>query len=254
MGKYIIFSDLDATLLDHEDYSYDKAKPALQEVKKQNIPLILNSSKTLPELKSIKREMGNLFPCVAENGSVIDWCCEKGVEVMGANISDILTILNNLKNEFNFRGFSDYTVQELAAEINMPVEKTKLAKTRLGSEPLKWFDSNEKFIEFEQKILENGLQILKGGRFFHIMGRVDKSMALIKIKKHYEHIYGPLISIALGDSPNDRLMLEFADIGILIPNPCTELWAQNSNFIKASQPGSAGWNKQILKILKKVGK
>ena len=44
--NFIIFTDLDATLLD-ENYSWEKAIPALNELNKLKIPLILNSSKTM---------------------------------------------------------------------------------------------------------------------------------------------------------------------------------------------------------------
>ena len=40
--NFIIFTDLDSTLLD-ENYSWEKAKPALNELNKLKIPLILNS-------------------------------------------------------------------------------------------------------------------------------------------------------------------------------------------------------------------
>ena len=48
--NFIIFSDLDGTLLDHHTYSFENAQPALDLVKKNNIPLILVSSKTRMEM------------------------------------------------------------------------------------------------------------------------------------------------------------------------------------------------------------
>ena len=47
---YIFFSDLDGTLLDHENYDWSAAKPALSELKRQGLPLILASSKTAAEI------------------------------------------------------------------------------------------------------------------------------------------------------------------------------------------------------------
>ena len=41
-----IFSDLDGTLLDHDTYGYEPARPALALLGRKNIPLILCSSKT----------------------------------------------------------------------------------------------------------------------------------------------------------------------------------------------------------------
>lgn len=48
----IIFSDLDGTLLDHDDYRWQAAGPALDRLKAAQIPLVLNSSKTMPEIRA----------------------------------------------------------------------------------------------------------------------------------------------------------------------------------------------------------
>ncbi len=42
----LVFTDLDGTLLNHDDYSWEAARPALEELQRQSIPLILVSSKT----------------------------------------------------------------------------------------------------------------------------------------------------------------------------------------------------------------
>jgi mannosyl-3-phosphoglycerate phosphatase len=42
----VIFTDLDGTLLDHETYGWEEAKPALNLCKALQVPLILVSSKT----------------------------------------------------------------------------------------------------------------------------------------------------------------------------------------------------------------
>ena len=56
----LIFSDLDATLLDHNTYSFQEALPALQLIRKRKIPLILSSSKTYDEMIVIRKELNNL--------------------------------------------------------------------------------------------------------------------------------------------------------------------------------------------------
>jgi len=67
----LIFSDLDATLLDHNTYSFQEALPALQLIRKRKIPLILSSSKTYNEMMVIRKELNNHDPFIYENGSGI---------------------------------------------------------------------------------------------------------------------------------------------------------------------------------------
>ena len=70
--KYIIITDLDGTLLDHNTYKFDEAMRALQLIKEQQIPIILSSSKTKVEMIGYQKTMGiDEFPFVVENGSAI---------------------------------------------------------------------------------------------------------------------------------------------------------------------------------------
>ena len=67
----LVFTDLDGTLLDHDDYSFSAAVPALALLRELHILVIANTSKTLAELEGLKKAMGNLHPCIVENGSAL---------------------------------------------------------------------------------------------------------------------------------------------------------------------------------------
>jgi mannosyl-3-phosphoglycerate phosphatase len=69
--KKIVFSDLDGTLLDHETYSYEKAKNSLELLKKEEIPLILCTSKTRGEIEFWREKIDNKDPFISENGGGI---------------------------------------------------------------------------------------------------------------------------------------------------------------------------------------
>ena len=66
----VIFTDLDGTLLD-ENYSYEKAVPALKLVKKKNIPVIICTSKTGKETEEYRKKIGNEDPFIVEGGAAI---------------------------------------------------------------------------------------------------------------------------------------------------------------------------------------
>lgn len=68
--KLIIFTDLDGTLLD-EEYSWDKAKPALDLIKKLQIPLVICSSKTRNEIEEYRHPFGVNDPFISENGGAV---------------------------------------------------------------------------------------------------------------------------------------------------------------------------------------
>jgi len=70
MKNFLFITDLDASLLWH-DYSYEEAKPALKKLRDLQIPLILNSSKTLSELQTFANEIQSDAPIIAENGGAV---------------------------------------------------------------------------------------------------------------------------------------------------------------------------------------
>ena len=37
-SQLVLFSDLDGTLLDHESYSFDAARPALDRLRREDVP------------------------------------------------------------------------------------------------------------------------------------------------------------------------------------------------------------------------
>lgn len=66
--NYVIFTDLDGTLLDHDTYSYEPANSALEKLRETKTPLILASSKTAAEIAPLRHELGfDAFPAIVEN-------------------------------------------------------------------------------------------------------------------------------------------------------------------------------------------
>ncbi|MFB3153818.1 MAG: HAD hydrolase family protein, partial [Candidatus Acidiferrales bacterium] len=46
MAQLIVFTDLDGTLLDHNNYRWEAARPALKQLRARRMPVILCTSKT----------------------------------------------------------------------------------------------------------------------------------------------------------------------------------------------------------------
>lgn len=67
----IVITDADATLLDHHTYSFEPAVPALARLHESGYPLIIATSKTIPEVVHLQEKLGILEPFVYENGAGI---------------------------------------------------------------------------------------------------------------------------------------------------------------------------------------
>lgn len=71
MNRFVVFTDLDGTLLDHHTYSFIPAAPAIERLRRNDVPLILTSSKTMAEILELRTLLSNHHPLIAENGSLL---------------------------------------------------------------------------------------------------------------------------------------------------------------------------------------
>lgn len=273
MKPILVFTDLDGTLLNHDDYSYASAKPALTELNKRQIPLILVSSKTAPEMLELRQELGNSAPLVSENGSLVmipeEQLAALGIEVDARTISEgyyydyrgvprehILQVLSELKSDYRFTGFAWMTTEEIVHVTGLSLAAAELASERKASEPILWRDAPEQLPEFIQRLEERKLRVLKGGRFYHVMGQCDKGDAVASLTKHYEHYYGETPhTIALGDSPNDLDMLNQVNTPIIVPHKDGTYMESDAlkSARRAPEEGAAGWNRALLDVLAELG-
>ena len=246
----LIFSDLDATLLDHNTYSFQEALPALQLIRKRKIPLILSSSKPYDEMIVIRKELSNHDPFIYENGSGIYF--EDNKVSLGTSHSEISNLLQDLKKRFSFISFYDLGPEGIQKETGLDIYASERAYRREFTEPLIWKDSTQNLIIFKQLLQQNNLTAAQGGRFLTISSAKNKGDALLWVKKRYESIAKVKITtIGLGDSENDINMLDCADNAIIVRHP--KKLPPNINghasLIITDAIGPKGWNEAIINIL-----
>ncbi len=249
----LIFSDLDGSLMEHETYSVEPAKPALAEIKKRAIPLILNSSKTAVEINAIQQLHGFTGAFICENGAALYEHSQAKPISFGQPSKQWLPQLHALREtkKLKFAGFSDWSPAEISSLTGLNLEQAAQAKQREYSEPILWRDSTTAKTEFLEELKRHELQLLEGGRFFSIQSRYDKSDAMKWLtEKHAPHS-DEVITVALGDSPNDMAMLNTADIAVIIKSAKSDQihCPDAEKIIRTIKPGPAGWNDAILEIL-----
>ena len=265
-ANLIIFTDLDGTLLDHNTYSFDAAREAMDRVKEACIPLILCSSKTRAEIEIWREKLNNNDPFISENGGAIFFTetlnsiSEKYIERKGYRIielgtpySELIAQFKTLKNRFGnrIRGLSEMDLDEVLYLTGLSKEEAAAAKEREYTEPFVFDGDENEEIELEKNIRNLNLNLTKGGRFFHLLGDNDKGKAVNVITEMYKETHPELKTVALGDSFNDLHMLQAADMPILVQKPGGLYGRQIDlpNLSRAPGAGPIGWNKAILMIL-----
>ncbi|MEM7761160.1 MAG: HAD-IIB family hydrolase [Cyanobacteria bacterium P01_A01_bin.40] len=252
--KYIVVTDLDGTLLDHQTYQFTAALDGIQELKQRGIPLILNSSKTQAEIIEIRAQLNNQEPFVCENGGIL--CGMANIQYLATPRSQFLQDLAVIKAKLNlkYQGFAEVTVDEVMHWTGLSASDAENAMKRDATEPLLWQDTELALNNFRQELAQIQLQCVKGGRFHHVMGFFNKATCFSQLKEYYAQVWQEEISIiALGDSPNDLPMLEQADYAVVIPNSNgNKLHLNQAATYFASKLAPDGWQEGISFVLEHV--
>jgi len=267
--KLLVVTDLDSSLLD-DSYSWEEARPALHRLKTLGIPLVLNSSKTLSEMKDLAYRLGTFAPMVAENGGLLAVPQESGlldqpqtfhrsgndwIEVTGLSRDFILSRAHALREAegYLFDGFADWSTAMVAEHTGLSSAAASRAQSRHATEPILWKDTLAQRETFERSLAKDGIRLLRGGRFLHLMGPADKASGTVAVKALYQQALPGVewVVVALGDSQNDQAMLEVADIAVVIPHADgPHISPQAPRVLTASMPATAGWNESILTIIR----
>ncbi len=262
----LVYTDLDGTLLDAETYSYSAAADGLKALKEFKIPIILTTSKTKAEVERIREALGIEAPFITENGGGIyipqgyfrfpfsyDRATSDYLIVeLGTPHSTLLEALKGIGSETGVpvTGISDMSPEEVSERTGLPVESAILAKMREYDEPFLYGGDENNLIEAAKK---RGLTITKGSRFFHLTGNNNKGTAVRRLADIFRRLYDHLKTIAIGDSSNDRSMLEAVNIPVIVKKSdhTYESSIDIPGLVYARGVGPIGWNNAILEILKK---
>jgi mannosyl-3-phosphoglycerate phosphatase len=264
----LIFTDLDGTLLDHDTYRWDPAEPALALCRKLDVPVILISSKTRAEMNVLRLELGLASPFISENGGGIFFPLQGAWEPppdalpvgdlrkwsLGPPYPELVAALQDIREELRWtlRGFSDMTVDEISALTGLDSEKARLAAMREYDEP--FISSGREGVD-KERLLEaaakRGLRVTEGGRFYHLHGPCDKGEAVDRLSGWIQASYGPVKTMALGDSPNDFSMLKRVDYPVLVKSARAypDLRQEIPSLNSTEEEGPAGWNAAVMKRL-----
>lgn len=266
----IIFTDLDGSLLDHENYSFAAAKPALERVQSAGIPLIITTSKTQQEVEPLQRDMGIKEPFIVENGAGIylprgyrNWVVKDGerrgdytVIRIGTTYSAIRLFVEKIRERYAIKGFGDMTPEEISGLTGLSAAEATRAKARGFTEPF-LLGRPDDIAALENLAAKDELKVTRGGRFHHLMGqRQDKGVAVrIATDLFRSHSAEAITSIGLGDSENDLPMLEQVDVPVLIPRPEKgHLEVQLPGLVRAERAGCRGWNDAVEQLLNQYGR
>ncbi len=264
----IFFTDLDGTLLDHRSYDYSPARPALNQLKQEHVPLILSTSKTAAEIIPFRLEIDNQDPFIVENGGgiFIPEGYFSSIPLETRQVDHFLSIshapsylqlqesLARLADQHNLKveSFAEMTPSRLSEISGLTVDHAQLSLQREFDLPFQILEGTLNASQLDEAAHKLGLRLTQGGRFLHLGGDANKGQAVTQLLELYRINHeGSIRSIGLGDSENDLSMLQAVHIPVVIPNPLSQspLATQLPSARIAPAPGPEGWNEAVLSLL-----
>jgi len=270
-GNTIVVTDLDGTLLDFDTYSFDAALPAVKALRKMRVPIICCSSKTREEIEYWRRKLRLNTPIICENGAALfmpvdmfngfDFKLKRYgdyfVKEFGVPNRELRKTFTEVRNRTGVpaEGFSDMDAARVGKLCGFnSIEEARKAAAREYSEPFIFPDGTEKkSVEKVIRQLEkNGYRVIRGKRFFHLVGDIDKGRAVEYLKGIYGKLRGSKPeTVGLGDSTNDMEMLKVADYPVLVMGRNKRYNREvkdRVNPMLAGAPGPEGWNRAIFQL------
>ncbi len=269
---FLCFTDLDGTLLNHDDYQYDVAVPTIKTLRAAGVPVMPTTSKTKAEVSDLRSALGLGDPFIVENGSGVFFeindprfdfqrvaqvatdhttlVASPETLTLGVTYEEARQGLRKLSVETGetLRGFGDLTLADLEAATGLSAEAISKACDRQFSEP---FIRPETSIQTLEAIAQElGFKILVGNRFCHLLGAgAAKGLAVQLVAKAWQLAHDgdeKITTVGLGDSPNDLSMLEAVDVAIVVPgvkgpHPDLKPYIEKYGWQVAPDTGCRGW-------------
>lgn len=266
--KTAIFTDLDGTLIDFNDYSSDLARPYVQSLIELGHLVVFCSSKTFGEQRVLQQELGIEMPCIVENGSAIvappGFWDESIANVrivdgwqrveLGKPASEIRMRLSRVEAKFgeSLRGFSSMMTEDVALRTGLDIISARRAQEREYSETLSAKLEEDVWQSLDSAFEYEGLKALPGGRFRTVIdSSADKGAAIRVFGELWKaQSSQTLISFGLGDSENDQEMLANVDWPHLVKRP-NGSWAGLSGrrIQRVNGVGPKGWVKVAKQLI-----
>lgn len=265
LPNYLVFSDLDGSLLDHHTYSFEQARGCVERLERLRIPLILCSSKTRAEIVELRNALRNNHPFIVENGAAIfiplryfpqqpqgtQVLDKHWVHEMAPPRSRWLELLAQIKLEFpaEFETFNSAGMGGVMRMTGLGEAEALRAIDRQFSEPVLWLGQPDRKLQFIQRLQDTGATISQGGRFLSVSGNCDKGRALCWLRDRYQDAASgkTIEDLAIGDSKNDSSMLAAASSALQIRSPVHDFPSlqKTDRLIRTTLCGPAGWTEGV---------
>ncbi len=142
--------------------------------------------------------------------------------ILGKRVDVIRATLKIVTRDthISYKSFYDLLPEEVSQITGLDLVSAKLAKTREFSETIVSRFNAYETSAFIAACESHGLQCTQGGRFLSVTGGgADKGRAARMLTGIYRPNFGEVLTVGIGDSPNDAPLLREVDLPYLVQRP-----------------------------------
>lgn len=239
-------------------------------LKDRHVPVVPVTSKTRREVEALCQALSFADPFITENGSGVfvplgdrrfelsqteTWDRYQVLQ-LGCTYADARQGLGYIGEQLgeSLLGFGDLSVEDVVERTGLTPEEAELAKARDFTEPFVIPKTIPPDV-IQATVEASGFRVVVGDRFSHLIGQgAGKGTATQLLIEAYRAAAPdqPITTIGLGNSPNDRDMLEAVDIPIIVPGrigPHPGLMGRGWQVAPA--PGAQGWADIVSELMRR---
>lgn len=266
LPTYIVFTDLDGTLLDHDTYAYDAALPGLRLLQEHQIPLVFCSAKTRAEQMFYREKLQVDDPFIVENGAAVivrqnyfhqPHAFTKTADgfqflELGKPYAEIRKVLAQVRTELNLplQGYGDLTVDEVVQLTGLSSEAASRAMQREYEETVVTQLNDTDRERLRQALMRRNVSMISGARFTSVSAANDKGRAANALTDMFRRERGQVTTVGIGDSWNDAPLLAVMDIPLLVQRPGGSWVSLPVNRIRQiTGIGPKGWTQAMRRLV-----
>lgn len=184
--------------------------------------LVLCSSMTRAELEMCQQELEIQHPFICESGAAVfvprgyfpfeipsdrelaGYCAIE----FGRPHAEVLEILHRAaaRARVGIVGFSDLSVEQVAADCGLSLSQARLSKLREYDEPLRPIEVSSRH-RFRRALASAGLAYTYRRVYDHVGAAVDKGKCVGLLTALYRRAFGPVLTIGIGEGANSEALL-----------------------------------------------
>ena len=271
--RHIFFTALDGALLDPASKAWNLAEPALDELARRRVPLVLLTSGTRAQIEPLRRKLEHAHPFITESGGGLFLAdgyfslhLEGALRVaryfcvpFGKPHTEAAAAVEEIaeRADASVVGYSQMSPREIASNTGLPLRDAELARQLEFSERFFFAGETEEAVRrFTAAARADHWETRPDRPFWELFSGNDEGRAVRHLMRLYRQPRTRLSSVGIGSATRDLPLLSAVDQAVVLPRRGGQgdpaLLSHLSKPMLGEAAGPEGWSRAVLDVLERA--